>query len=320
MTRSRHRPTSSHVLTTAVLLLPVVLAAIGCAARRQPTAEESYSSASEYFDSGAYEVAVQEYKQLLDQHPFSEHVEEAEIKIAQSYYLMGRYAEAVAAFSDFERMHPMSPETPMVTYYLGMSYLQQMRPPDRDQAASESAYGYFRAVLDRYPESEWAARAGLRLRECEESIAAHELYVARFYLRHRNLPAAEGRLARILVSYPDTESAADALLAFGEAYEKRGLDESARLAFEGVLVHHPEVPAATIARRRLGVLPGENDGLADDPDPIQQLLAKRLPRPEAETPDATLVPVSALPSLATDGRGAGRASGADPAGDVSTPY
>jgi outer membrane protein assembly factor BamD len=307
-------------VTTAAVLLPVALAVTGCAARRQPTAEESYSSASEYFDTGAYEIAVREYKQLLDQHPFSEHVEEAEIKIAQSYYLMGRYAEAVAAFSDFERMHPTSPETPMVTYYLGMSYLQQMRPPDRDQAASESAYGYFRAVLDRYPGSEWAARAGLRLRECEESIAAHELYVARFYLRHRNLPAAEGRLARILASYPDTESAAEALLAFGDAYEERGLDGPARLAFEGVLVHHPEAPEAATARQRLGDLPGESGGLAGDPDPVQQLLARRLPRPEAEAPDAALVPVSALPALATDGRGAGRAGGTDPAGDVSTPY
>ncbi len=310
-------PAPAGLLATAVVLLPVLLATGGCAAKRQPTAEESYTSASQYFDTGAYEIAVQEYKTLLDQHPFSEHAEEAEIRIAQSYYLMGRYAEAVAAFSDFERMHPTSSEVPLVTYYLGLSYLQQMRPPDRDQAASESAHGYFRAVLDRYPGSPWAERAALRLRECEESIAGHELYVARFYLRHGRLLAAEGRLARILVSYPETETAADALLVFGETYEHRGFNEPARLAYQAILVHHPDVPGADTARQRLARLPGGDEMLAGNPgdDPVRQLLAHRLASLDDGPTDALAVPISALPALSTDGGG-----GADAAEGVTAPY
>ena len=289
-------------LWTRLALATVLLVLGACAAKRQPTAEESYTSASEYFESGAYEIAIQEYKNLLDQHPFSEHAEEAEIRIAESYYLMGRYAEAVAAFSDFERMHPTSPKAPAVTYYLGMSYLRQMRPPDRDQSAAANALAYFRAAIDRYPNSPWAARSSLRLRECQESMAGHELYIGRFYLRHRKLLAAEARLEHILRSYPDTDVAAEALLLFAHIYQDENLLEPARLALQAVLVHHPDAPEAAIARRRLQRLPGGPE-LIEGPegdDPVRQLLALR--RSDSTTPAETAsIPLAPAPTLSASG-------------------
>jgi outer membrane protein assembly factor BamD len=251
-----------------LLIACLGLLAVGtyaCAAKRKLTAQETYSTANEAFDAGAYEIAVEQYKILLDEHPFDENAVEAETKIALSYYLMDRYAEAIAAFSDFERMHPTSPNVPLVTYYLGMSYLKQMRPIDRDQSASGSAHAYFQAVIDRYPDSPWAARAELRRRECEEALALHELYVASFYLRQKNLTAAEARLLNLMESYSHTDAEARALSVFGEAYQKRKLDEPATLAFRTLVQYHPDDPltdGATRALKRLddtAVIPSDSD-------------------------------------------------------------
>ncbi len=284
------RPRRPAFARRCAILLGVLAVAGGCAAKRQPTAAESIAEGNDYFDTGAYELAIESYKALLDQHPFSEHATEAEIKIAQAYYSMARYPEAVVAFSDFERMHPTSPEVPLVTYYVGMSYLRQMRPSDRDQTAAENASGYFRAVIDRYPGSPWAARAALRRRECEESIAGHELYVARFYLRHKDFPAAEARFGRILRLYPATDAAAAALLTFGDGYATRGLGSEADLAFRSLIHHHPDSESATVARARLSAGGGDSSSLpmsADGTDPLALLLARRFASLEPALPPAS---------------------------------
>ena len=285
-----NRPPSTYPRALCGLLAVAAVIAsgsswLGCAGKRTRSAEEINAQAGEYFDSGAYDLAIESYKELLDQHPFTEHAEDAELKTAQSYYLMGRYAEATAAFSDFERMHPTSPQVPVVTYYLGMSYLKQMRPKDRDQGPSDKARGYFAAVMDRYPGSPWAERAKLRLRECDEALAAHELYVANFYLRRKNLPAAEARFSRLLRYYPDTDSAAEGLFLLGYAYSEQGLQRPAALAYRVLVNRHAEAPVTAQARQHLAGLPaGSADG---DEDPLEALLTERLTHATATDPAFT---------------------------------
>jgi outer membrane protein assembly factor BamD len=259
------------------LLALACCAAVGCAAKRKLSADETYAQASDNFQQEAYEIAIQGYKDLLDEHPFSEHAEEAELKIAHAYYLMRRYAEAIAAFSDFERMHPTSPNLPFVAYHLGMSYLEQTSTTDRDQSSANSALAYFRAVVDRYPGSPWAARAQLRLRECQEALADHEVYVAAFYLRQHSLRAAEARLSQLLRDYPHTEAAARALYLFGEAYAKEKLWEPAGLALRALVIHYPEDPHAAAATDTLARLDGKPKVTTDDPLAV---LVSRLGPPE----------------------------------------
>jgi outer membrane protein assembly factor BamD len=151
-----------------------------------------------------------------------------------------------------------------------MSYLRQMRPFDRDQGASGNAHAYFRAVMDRYPGTPWAERASLRLRECDEALAAHELYVARFYLRQANLSAAESRLSELLEDYAHTDATREALYLFAEEYLKRGLDELSELALLALITHYPDTPLARRAGARL-------TGLSHSSTPLPWSTAARDP-------------------------------------------
>ena len=119
--------------------MPCILllcATFACAAKKELSADEYYTKAAKEFQNKAYSVAVENYRELLDQHPFSEYTEEAELKIGQAHYLNGDCPEAIAAFGDFQRRHPTSPHLPMVGYLIGGCYEKQMRPPDRDQSAA----------------------------------------------------------------------------------------------------------------------------------------------------------------------------------------
>jgi outer membrane protein assembly factor BamD len=275
--------------------LGLAVIALGCATKKPIVPPEKlWSEAEEAYHDEAYELAVQRYKALLDQHPFDPRAEEAELKIAQSHYYNQRYAEAIAAFGDFERMHPTSPELPSVEYYLGMSYLAQASTSDRDQQGHTNALTYFRNLIDRFPNSPWAEKARLRVRECQEALAMHEANIARYYLKMRNLKAAEARLRGLLTEYPDTDATAEALYAFAEAYAARDEAEGATLALATLVRHHPGTPVGREAQQRLGDAKIGLDG--DDPLP---LLVARLDRMR-EQADRQKLPttVSAYPDIA----------------------
>ena len=203
---------------------------VGCGAKPKLAADDYYKEASTAFADKNYEVAISRYKELLDQYPFSDHAEEVELRIAESYYRNKKYPEAIAAFNDFQRMHPMSPQLAKVYYLLGKSYMEQMTTIDRDQVAAESAHAWFRVVIERYPETRWARKARRHRARCRESLATHELYITSFYLRRKNLSAAENRVKGILQSYPDTQAATRALEQLATAYEQNGDTERARVA------------------------------------------------------------------------------------------
>jgi outer membrane protein assembly factor BamD len=248
--------------------LAIALLAAACAKQAPVPREQLWQEAQEAFDDGAYELAVQRYKALLEEDPFDPRAEEAQLKIAYAHYLAGRYAEAVAGFGDFERMHPTSTELPFVEYHLGMSYLSQTSTSDRDKEPLSNALNYFRNLVDRFPGSPWAEKARLRVRECREALAAHEADVATFYLRRGNLRAAEARLHGMLGEYPDTDAAAQVLYQFAGAYTERQESEGATLALATLVRYHPDDPLAAEARARLGL---ELDALGGaDPLPLLQ--------------------------------------------------
>jgi outer membrane protein assembly factor BamD len=281
-----------HLRLFAALL--IALCAFGCAGKKRVVPPEKlWSEGEDAFQDGAYELAVERYKALLDQHPFDARAEEAELKIAQSHYLAQRYPEAIASFGDFERMHPTSPNLPFVEYHLGMSYLAQASTSDRDQQAHTNALTYFRNLTDRFPTSPFAEKARLRMRECREALAKHEADIAAYYLRQGSLRAAESRLRGLLTEYPETDASAQALYTFAQAYVKRDEPEGATLALSTLVRHHPDGPLGKDARDQLK----DKDDSAGGQDPLP-LLLNRLDQ-NREQADRQKVPttVSAYPDV-----------------------
>ena len=194
-----------------------------------------------------------------------------------------------AAFGNFERMHPTSPFLPTTEYHRGLAYLAQYSTADRDQQAVTNALTTFRNIVDRFPNTPWADRSELRIRECREALARHETEVATYYLGKNSMRAAESRLRGLLAQYPETDATAEALHAFGRAYGARDDTEGAKLAYATLVRHHPDGPLAVDAREQLG-----NDP-PGDPDPLPQMLT--FLDAAATRPDRMSVPktVSAYP-------------------------
>jgi len=239
--------------------------------KRKPTvpSDKLWTEADEAMRDEAWEIAIQDYKKLLEQYPFDPNAEEAELRIAEAYFNAGRYPEAIAAFGDFERMHPTSDNLALIEYRRGMSYLAQHRSSDRDQQAIKNALDSFRNLVDRYPGTPWASRAELRVRECREELAEHDAHIANFYLGRGSLRAAESRLRGLLTEYPEAQATAQTHDRFAKAYTARQEPEEANLALATLVRYHGNSEQGRDAREKLGSL----DPAAGQ-DPLPMLVAR----------------------------------------------
>ena len=248
-----------------ILLLALAVSATGCAGKKHLTADQYFNDATRDFRSGALTLAADEFHELLDEYPFSEYNEEAELKIAHAQYLNGNYLEAIVALTDFQRRHPTSPHLPFVGYCLGMCYARQMGTIDRDQTSAQNAETYFLTVSRQYPESPFAELARQELARCRENLAQHELYVADFYERNGNNKAAEIRILTMASRFSDTDAAADGLLGLARLYRRSRHDENAVLAYQALAQLHPTGAQVETARRALRQLSDVDPPAAGDP-------------------------------------------------------
>jgi outer membrane protein assembly factor BamD len=256
---------------TGVAAVLIALGLLGCGAKKHLTADQYFHEASDNFHNGAYTLAVDQFHELLDQYPFSQYNEEAEIRIAHAQYLLSNYAEAIVAFTDFQRRHPTSPHLPFVGYYLGMCYVSQLTTIDRDQAAAQNAQNVFLTLIQQYPDSPFADLAREQAARCRRNLAEHELYVARYYIKRGKDKAAEIRLLTLAARYGDTATSADALLRLAKLYRRDKQDDEAVLAYRALEQMHPRSTQAAVAKRAL-----ERLAKADAPpegDPLDILLA-----------------------------------------------
>jgi outer membrane protein assembly factor BamD len=264
----------------------------GCAQTKPHSAGDYFTEANSHFRRGALKMAIDGFHELLDQHPFSEHNEEAELKIAHAHYLSGDYAEAIVALTDFQRRHPTSPHLPFVGYSLGMCYVEQMGTVDRDQTAAQNAQAYFITVSRQYPDSPYALLARQELAKCRQGLGGHELYVANFYMRSGNEKAAEVRLLDLAARYGETEAAANGLLDLARYYARIEQNADAELAYKTLIDNQPKSPQAETARTELAKLAEDDAVGGNELDVLLAAKGRRRTDPNLETvrlPDVTKV-------------------------------
>lgn len=253
------------LMRTIALATVALLLLAGCGEKKPLSADQYYNEAQERMREGAYPLAIDSYRELLDQHPFSEHTEEAELRIAEAHFHNGECPEAIAAFSDFQRRHPTSPYLALVGYMIGECHERQMQIPSRDQSASQSAHAFYQAVIQQYPNSPFADLAEQRLAHCRENLADHEYLVAEYYGEHGNQVAERTRLIDLVRRFNDTDRAADALYRLGDIYEEIGDEQKALLAYSALLYHHKDHNLAEDAEEKVSELAGDEAEPVGDP-------------------------------------------------------
>jgi len=134
-------------------------------------------------------------------------------------------------------LHPGTQEADLAQDIIGMSYYDRVLDPRRDQSSARKALDAYATLLQRYPESHYAAEARNRTRILRDLLAANEMMVGRYYLRHNNFLAAINRFRAVVTDYQTTEQVEEALMRLTEAYMALGIVNEAQTA-AAVLGHN----------------------------------------------------------------------------------
>jgi len=224
-----------------LLFAGLLLATAGCAAEPTPyverPVEEIYNDAMDRLGSGDYEAAAREFDEVERQHPYSIWATKAQLMAAYALYEAEKFDDAVIAIDRFIQLHPTNQDAPYAYYLKGLSYYAQISDVGRDQKITRLALSALEELVRRYPTSEYARDARLKIDLTQDHLAGKEMEIGRFYLRRDYLLAAINRFRVVVQDYQTTSHVPEALHRLVEAYEALGMsDQAARVA--AVLGHN----------------------------------------------------------------------------------
>ncbi|MGB8992169.1 MAG: outer membrane protein assembly factor BamD [Desulfobaccales bacterium] len=163
-----------------------------------------------------YIDAVETFEKVRDRYPYSDQALLAQIKIADAYFYNKKYDEAVQAYREFEKLHPTNKGVSYCVFREGQCYYRQRSTIDRDQTSTRRAIAEFMRLKQKFPHSEYIARADKYLARCRQDLAEHEFYVAEFYYNTKRYQAALDRYQGLIQDYPNFPKNAEAKERIGE--------------------------------------------------------------------------------------------------------
>lgn len=197
-------------------------------AGKNESVEALYDKALATFEKKSYTQAIEDFEEVERQHPYSEWAARAQVMAAYAAYRGGKFDDAVVILDRFVKLHPTHASTPYAYYLKALSYYTQISDVGRDQKMTELARDALKDIIGRYPDSDYARDAKIKLDLTEDHLAGKEMEIGRYYLKHQDYVAAIGRFKYVVDNYQTTSHAAEALHRLVESYLRLGVVEEAK--------------------------------------------------------------------------------------------
>lgn len=218
-----------------VSLIPLALAACGGRGGRPgDTAyvardvETLYAAAKDRLDRGQPKLAAALFDEVERQHPYSPWARRAQLMSAFSYYAARDYNKSVEAARRFLEIHPGNKDAPYAYYLIGLNYYEQISDVERDQAITLQAKTALQEVARRFPATEYASDARLKLDLVEDHLAGKEMEIGRYYERSGKWIAAQIKFQNVVENYQTTSHAPEALYRLVETSLSLGIPAEAK--------------------------------------------------------------------------------------------
>lgn len=261
----RKKPLWAAMLAMSALMSAAGLA--GCASSSSTAIlntdppEKMYADADRLMTKGNFDDAAKKFEDLDRSHPYSPEARRAMVLAAYAYYKAGKNPEAIASAERYTVMHPGTKDAPFAHHIIASAYFDDIRAADRDQTSTRKALEQLKVLKTRYPDSSYARDADNRIRLAEDTLAASEMEVGRYYLKQRNYIAAINRFKTVVSEYQTTAHVEEALMRLTESYMALGVKNEAQTAV-AVLGHN--FPESKWYRDAYALL--QSDGLAPSQD------------------------------------------------------
>ena len=186
--------------------------------------------------------AAKQFAEVERQHPYSSWARRALLMSAFCYYEANKYADAITTADDYIQLHPGSHEVAYAFYLKAMSLYEQITDTGRDQTNTEQALTALQDVVQRFPNTEYARDASLKVDLTLDHLAGKEMEVGRYYLFQHDYIGAINRFRTVVERYQKTPQIAEALERLTEAYYAMGVYDEAKDAAAVLGANYPGSP------------------------------------------------------------------------------
>lgn len=189
--------------------------------------ESLYAEAQRRLDNGNTQFAAVLFDEVERQHPYSPWARRAQLMSAFSYYISRDYNKSIQNAQRFLQIHPGNKDAPYAYYLIGLSYYEQISDIQRDQSITRQAQVALREVDRRFPTSEYAADARLKLDLVNDHLAGKEMAIGRHYQKMGMWLAAQLRFRNVVDEFNTTSHAPEALYRMTETNLALGVPSEA---------------------------------------------------------------------------------------------
>jgi outer membrane protein assembly factor BamD len=240
----------------AVLVVSVAMSLSGCAwlegqtkpkEERDATYQERpidqiYADAWKKVRAADWANAAKQFAEVERQHPYSVWARRATLMSAYCYYQANKYTEAVASADNYISLHPGSKEVSYAFYLKAISLYEQVVDVERDQSNTEAALVALQDVVQRFPDTEYARDATLKIDLTLDHLAGKEMTIGRYYMRKGDYIGAINRFRVVVEQYQKTTQIAEALERLTEAYYALGIVKEAQTSAAVLGANYPGSP------------------------------------------------------------------------------
>ena len=187
-----------------------------------------YATGAERLDQHRWAEAVDYFREVERQHPYSEWARRAILMTAYAHYEDGDYSDAIGDADRFISLYPGNSSAGYAYYLKSVCYFEQINDVGRDQAATEQALTSLREITRRFPRSQYASDARLKIDMVNDQLAGKEMTIGRFYQENAEPVAAMRRFKDVIDRYQTTSHTPEALYRLVVLDLTLGLNDDAK--------------------------------------------------------------------------------------------
>lgn len=222
------RPT----LAALALLAGLALSACGSDEPKIPDQppEVLYNKGYDLVQTGKFKQASTMFDEVERQHPYSTWATQAQLMSAYAHYVNNEYDDAIIGLEHFIDLHPGHRNAPYAYYLKALCYYEQIVDVGRDQKNTELALQSLAEVVARFPNTDYARDASLKLDLTRDHLAGKEMEIGRYYETRGLWVAAINRFRTVIERYQTTTHVPEALSRLVESYLALGVTDEAQNA------------------------------------------------------------------------------------------
>jgi outer membrane protein assembly factor BamD len=230
------------------VVLALVTASAGCAARSQPiqqlSPDQLFERGQTLLNDRKWTDAIAAFEQFVLQYPTHPRAQEARFRLGEGYFGKKEFITAGNEFSRLAGDYPAGPYADDARFKVCESYYRLSPKTQLDQQYTRAAYDHCQSLVSYFPQSEFVERARTMMVDLRNKLAEKEFQAGEFYFKRNAFDSAIIYYEATVRDYGESAQAPRALARLITVYQNLGYKEEEEEARQRLLKDYPASPEA----------------------------------------------------------------------------